>query len=201
MNRVVTENVGTLDEDYIRYRTIDVTSAGGPAGQSPAENIWASRSQDSGQLGQQASFLNEGLFSLVAFGNFDKVQADKLEDTINEADVYNYSAVQRGFEGGRLVYRYQVELQPKALIGYLAEYSQLVGVDHKGQLDTSNYADAQPVQATFSVDVLSRELKSIEYANTGRVEQFSGYGLKRAIDVPSGVISISGLQRLLQPSR
>jgi hypothetical protein len=200
-NQVVTENIGTPDEDYIRYRTIDITGANGKTDASAAENVWASRAKSGGQFPQQASFLNEGLLNAVAFGNFDGDQAGTLKQTIDELGIYSYSSVSRKFENGRLVYKYQVEFNPAALVDYLVEYSLLLGIDHKGQLDPANYKDAQPVQTVFTVDVLSRELVSIEYANTGRVEEYNGHGLKRPIEVPAETIAIAELQKRLQAAQ
>ncbi len=195
-NKVATENIGTPDEDFLRYRSIDVSSGGQPANTSEAVNVWASRS--GGEGGQHASFLTEGIFGIVAFANFDKNQAGALLQTINESGLYKYASVEKKFEDGRLVYKYQMQLQPVALINYLAHYSALLGVDHHGQLDAKNYAGAQPVQVALTVDVLSRQLRSIEYTDSGRVENYSGYGLTRNIEVPTETISITELQRRLQ---
>jgi hypothetical protein len=199
-NEVTTENIGTPSEDYIRYRTIDVSS-GGQTDVSTAENIWASKSSQEKGADQQVNFLTEGLFGIVAFGNFDKNQAGTLRNSIDESGLYQYSSVDKKFESGRLVYTYQIEMTPANLINYLAGYSLLLGVDHKGQLDPKNYAGAQPVKVAVSVDVLSRQLRSIEYTDSGRVERYSGFGLKRAIEIPSETISITELQRRLQPAQ
>lgn len=198
-SKIVTENIGTPGKDYIKYRMIDVQSDGQGAGNS-AENVWASRAEE-GKSGQQANFLNQTLFGLVAFGNFDKDQAEALKATAEQAGIYNYSAVDKGFENGRLVYRYNMEIQPSNLISYLAKYSLLLGVDHNGQLNPQNYVNVQPVKAIFTVDVLSRELTSIEYTNTGRTELYNSFGLKRPIEIPTETISIDALQRRLQSSQ
>jgi hypothetical protein len=199
-SRVITENIGTPEIDYIKYRTIDVPQSSGQGDVSAAENVWASKSHDD-EGGQQTSFLNEGLFGIVVYGNFNQQQANSLKDLIDEREVYQYSSVSKTFESGRPVYKYQMELLPYSLIGYMSEYAGLLGVDDRGQLDPENYKDAPAVKATFTVDVLSRQLTSIEYEDTGRVEQYNSFGLKRAVESPSDTIPLEELQRRLQPGQ
>ena len=198
-NRVVTENIGTANTDYIRYRAIDISSGSGQTDTSVAENIWASRSADEGT--QQTNFLNEGLFGVVPFGNFEKNQVNLLRDMIDKNEIYKYTSLDRKFENGRVIYKYEIEFLPSNLVEYLAEYAKLIGVDAKNQLNPESYVGAQPVMITIKVDLFSRELKSIEYSDTGRVEEYSSFGLKRMIEIPSETISITELQQRLQLSQ
>lgn len=199
-SRVVTENIGAADADYIRYRSIDVAMSGQPTDVSNIENIWAKR-ENGQKAANQSSFLDEGVFGIVPFANLSEPEAQVLAGFAQSQNVYNFTSHERKFENGRPVYVYQVQFLPEALVGYLAQYADKAGVGDKAQLNPSNYKDVPPVKVEFKIDVVSRQLISIEFKDTGRVELYQGHGLTREIEIPSDTIPITELQKRLQNVR
>jgi hypothetical protein len=199
-NRTVIENISTTNDYYVRYKEIDIINSELNLDTAAVEGVWASQ-PGGGPINQQTNIINQGLIGLVGFGNFNQADSDFLKDTIDEKEVYKYTSVNKKFEDGRLVYVYNVEILPAAWFGYMAEYVKLMGLDDQGQLESGGLDGAPAFTVELKVDVLSRQLLSIENKSTGVIEQYGGFGLKRQIEIPQGPISVSELQQRLQVSQ
>jgi hypothetical protein len=194
---VTTETVGTAKTDYVRY-----VSAEGAEELSVAGNldkvigVWGKREPDTG-LGESATFLNEAVFSIVPFGNLTPDGRSELLNMILEKNVYDIKTGSKNFEEGRYVYSYQVSLDPKAYVEILAKYVELTGIGDNSQLDAANYENSPPVILEMKVDILSRQLMSIQYLATGRTEKIVSRNLYRDVKTPSETIPFDELQSRL----
>lgn len=198
---VETETIGTNDSDYVRYT--EIKEAGGDDGTGGLGDLigtWAERNDsDSPAPGGNLTFFNEGLFSIIPFGNLDKQSRSSLINLINKKNIYQYTSAERKFENGRLVYTYSLNINPSDLVEVLRSYMELTGNGEPDQLDPAEYENAPPIQIQVTVDVLSRQVSAINYPQN-RTENYSGYGLYRPVEIPSETIPIEDLQNRVRQS-
>lgn len=198
---VGTETIGTNNSDFVRYTGI--TEAGGEDGTGGLGDLigtWAQRNaNDSSNPADSLTFFNEGLFSIIPFGNMDKSSRETLIGMINDKNLYQYASAEKKLENNRLVYVYEFSINPADLVDVLRYYMELTGNGDPSQLDPLEYEGAPPIQILVKIDILSRQVSSIEYPQ-GRVENYSGYGLYRPVDIPSETIPIQQLQQRVQQS-
>ena len=194
---VQTETIGTNTSDYVRYTAIkEAGGEDGTGGLGDLIGTWAKRSDssDSSMPGEGLTFFNEGLFSIIPFGNLDKQARETLLGLMNEKNLYKYTSAEKKFENNRLVYVYSLNINPTDLVEVLRSYMQLSGNGDAAQLDPAEYEGAPPIAIRATVDVLSRQVVSIEYPQ-GRLENYSGYGLYRPVNLPTETIPIEQLQQ------
>lgn len=196
---VTTETIGTNNADYVRYT--DIKEAGGDDGTGGLGDLigaWAQRN-DNGEAvpGGNLTFFNEGLFSIIPFGNLDKESREGVLSLIESKNLYQYTSAERKFSDGRLVYDYSFNINPTDLIEVLKYYMDITGNGDPAQLDPAEYENAPPIQIIVTVDVLSRQVTAIQYPQ-GRIENYSGYGLYRPVEIPSETIPIEQLQQRAQ---
>ncbi|HYF97256.1 MAG TPA: hypothetical protein VD947_04450 [Patescibacteria group bacterium] len=194
---ITTDTIGTKTADYVRYS--DVAGAEGLPGAERLNDllgVWAKR-QSNPANGEQLTFLNETIFNVMLFGDLDNEQKTKLEELIYKSNLYQYSSAEKRLENKRLVYVYDVSINPEDLVTVIQEYVRLTGVADADQFDPAQYKGVPPVKVQLTIDVFSRQLQKIEYS-TGRVETYSGQNLFRPDNIPEQTIPIDELQKKLQ---
>ncbi len=203
---VKTESIGTQNEDYTRYISIDTKEKNAAGKQIEFNNIvgiWAK--SDEPQSGQKSSarYLNESLLGIIPAANLEADQRKDLLRLIDEKKVFDidFSTVTQKWEKGRKVYTYSATIKPQSYIPMLQVFTKAVGLGEVEGLEQSNYEGVAPLEVKLGVDVLSRELIRVVYEGNGRVEDYSGYGLKNNIDIPGQTITASELQQRLQTLR
>ncbi len=202
-DKVVTESIGTLEADYLRYREIttpQMSANGKPINFSNVLNVWA-KGESSSLGGQSAAQLfNESVVGIVPFAKLNSETRKHLLNTIRDKDVYNtdYAKAVYKLEHGRPVYTYTVNVKPAAYIAMLKEFGHDLGLKQLDNVEPAAYAQRPAQQLEFKVDVLSRQLLSINYHGANRQETYSGYGLQKIVDIPSSTIPITELQNRLQ---
>lgn len=207
--KVVTESIGTLQDDYGRYTNIDTKEAG-PSG-TPLDfreilNIWGKSDQAASGQKNSASFFNDALIGniIVPVANLNGKDRQALLQQIAADKVYevDYSGVRREERNGRRVYVYPVSVHPKPYIVMMQKLTKDIGLGAVEGLDASSYEGASAIKLELTVDVLSRQLVQVTYPSSqnepGRQEEYTGYGLKMQIDVPKETIPLSELQERLQ---
>lgn len=194
--KVTTETLGTKETDYIRYKSIEVSGGKAP-NLSNIEGVWGKRGGNT-EKGQPASFLNEALLIAVPFGNLNTSQRAEVKNEISKVKLYDAAKTQTEFKNGRPVITYTTSLDPKSLVQVLSKYVEVTNVGTTAELNPQNYEGAEKIQIRLEVDVLTRHLKSIEFANSGRLETYRGYNLGKQIDLPKQTIGVDELQSRLQ---
>lgn len=195
---ITTDTIGTKNVDFVRYSKVE-----GAENLPGAENfekligVWAKKEADQAK-GEEATFLNESLFSIVPIGNLNPDAKEQLLRLINEKKIYEYKTAERKVENYRPVFTYTLSVNPTDLIEVLALYAQLTGAIDPGQFNPETYANAPAVTVQVTVDIASRNITSIKYGNSNRTENFSGYNLFRPITLPEETITIDELQQRLQ---
>lgn len=194
---VEVETIGTRDADYVRYNDVEVTGGRASGNFESILGQWAKR-ESNPQTGQAVSFLNDALFTAVPFGNLDSEQRREVINEIKRVNLYKYRDAKTVWQGGRPVIEYTLEVEPKALVQVLATYVKVTGAGSSAALDPAAYENAQQVRLRMSVDALSRHVKTIQFQNTERVENYAGYNMRRKVELPSKTIGIDELQSRLQ---
>lgn len=208
-NRVVTESIGTLSDDFARYVNIK-TAQKGESGKeldfSKIQNVWARSDQpQSGQF-TNARYFRQSLQGIVLFGNLPPAERAKLVDRIMREEIYktDFSKAELKFENGRQRYIYEVFIQPDKYVGLLNAYNEIIGLGGESNVDPEAYKNTPPVSLKLTVDVLSRQLVQITYANdeqTGRRETYSGHNGRYPLALPGQTISFSELQKRVEEVR
>lgn len=208
-NRVVTESIGTLNDDFARYLSIK-TSQKGESGKdldfSKIQNVWAKSDQpQSGQF-TNARYFRQSLQGIVLFGNLPPAERAKLVERIMREEIYktDFNKAELKFENGRQRYIYEVVIQPDKYVGLLNAYNEAVGLGGESNVDPEAYKNTPPVSLKLTVDVLSRQLVQITYANdeqTGRRETYSGHNGRYPVELPGQTISFSELQKRVEEVR
>lgn len=195
---VVTETIGTVDRDYVRYTEINVPQKQGQKDDfSDITGQWGKREKNE-EKSEQVTFLDEALFSIVPFGNLNDEQRLALLAEIQNADPYKYDRAERQFQDGRPIMVYSMNINTQSLVRVLAKYVELTGAGDASQLDPEQYENAPPLRVTFAIDIMSRHLRQIDFGGTGRTEEYAAYGLKREIKLPEQTIAVDELQSRLQ---
>lgn len=194
---VSTETIGTPQFDFVRYTAYKAGS--GFAGADRLNGLlgkWAKRQQDPSK-GQEVTFLDESLFGIFPYGYLNEGQRTQLLDTINQKNIYKYTAANRMMENRRPVYVYDMSINPADLVSVIRDYVKLTGANDSSQLDPLQYQGLGDVKVKVTIDILSRQITQIQYS-TGRTENYSGQNLYQPIDLPAGTIPVEELQRRLQ---
>ncbi len=194
---VTTETIGTPQQDYIRYKAIDAGTTLKADALHKVVGLWGAR--ETGANGR--SFFNEAVIGLVPFGNLKSQDRKALLGIMQSKQVYQYTKVTQKSEHGRPVFVYELSIAPGDLIEALASYARATGFGDATQLDPDEYAGMPPVKMNITIDALSRQLTSIEYTDSGRLERYHGTGLKAAVPRPAQTIPLADLQQRLQSSQ
>lgn len=191
--KVTTETLGTKDADHVRYVSIDVPEGSARTNFDNVLNVWGKREKDE-KSGRGVSFLNEGIFMIVPFGNLSVEQRKQLVSDINKAELYKYKEARKEFINGRPVMVYKMSVSPEKLVQIIANYVKLTGVGDDSELDPSQYEGSPPVNIEMTVDIMSRHLSNINFSDSKRSESYGPYGLSRPLTLPKDSIDINELQ-------
>lgn len=198
-DEVVTDAISTPNATYVRYLTIYTQQKGQngkPLDFSRAVNVW-SKSETS-STGQSIAQATLGTFPM---GSVTPEQRNILMHYIHNNKVYtvDYKKVKKQQLNGRQLYVYPVRISPKAYISLLKLYAPMVGLGNQvAAINTEDYSTATPIDATVSIDPLSRHIVKLSYqANPERMETYGGYGIIKIISLPEHTITSSELQKRL----
>lgn len=200
---VVTEEIGTVDRDYVRYVTIDTDEVGAdgePIDFSEIIGLWGISEVFSDEPEQGESF-NEAVLGVIPFASLPTSQQRELQQLALDTGVYRIDllGVTKQTVAGRPVYRYPVLLQPVAYIGYLKAVAAAMGLEQLETLDPATFASVPEVRFEVEVDVLSRRPTAFYYANaTDRAEVVRSYDVVETVAIPEEVIPAQELQQRIQ---
>lgn len=208
-SKVTTEVIGTTDRDYTRYADIETDQKGKdgkPIDVSDLEGVWAQSIEgDSKLLAQTALGLSSPFGALpVPIANLNpEARAEMLELIWNDG-VYqiDYSKVETLRENGRKQYVYPVEIQVILYANLMKQFAKKAGLSELDNLDPNSYSGSPPMELKLTVDVRSRHLVSVEFAESSEgkpyVQTYSAYDVPANVDIPERAISTIELQNRLQ---
>lgn len=199
----VTENIGTPTQDFVRYNSI-VTSQKGADGKpldfSKVLGVWGvTESPEDGQtVGQQ---YNQAVLGIIPTGNLTATQRRELVKQMKELHVYEYKVLEttRIWPFGRPNYTMQVTVTPVAYITMLKTFASQVGLNHLEDINPLDYASAQKLTFTVSVDGWTHQMTRADQSQGAKSEIISGRNLKKSLPAaPTDAISVDELQARLQ---
>lgn len=205
-SRVVTENIGTVTDDYVRYNHIETAQRkdnGDPIDFTSILNVWGLSGSNEDRITTDGELYNEAALGVVPFGMLNRDQRRQLLTKIDRDNIYDvdYENVDREIRNGRPVYTYKVSLDMEKYLELLKIFATFTGMNHMSNIDPASYADEDRLGFELSVDVWSRQLVHIKYGAGERQEKISGFNASHPILLPKDPISVQELQKRLQELR
>lgn len=196
---VTTESIGTPTADFVRYVSIATdqkSSSGSELDFSKVLGVWGKTEAGGSTSGE---LYNESVLGVIPIGNLPADKRKQLVALAEELDVYKveYENVKRGTLNGRPTYQYTVKVLPAAYVSLLKTYASMSGLTHLTDINPSSYENADSIEFELTVDVMTRRLASITYAN-GRKENYVSYGSTPQVNPPTEAVTVEELQSRLQ---
>lgn len=196
---VVTESIGTATGDFVRYRSINTDQKGANGNDLDFSRVLGIWGKTEGSESTSGELYNEMALSVIPLGNVPQSSRRKLMQIVSDLDVYKveYANVKRGTVNGRPSYEYTVKVNPEDYVTFLKAYAEAVGLTHLKNINPANYASADAIEFKVTVDVRTRRLSSVTYAN-GRQERYLSYGTHADVELPKDAVTVEELQSRLQ---
>lgn len=197
--KVVTESIGTPTSDFVRYKSIETDqkgSSGNALDFSQVLGMWGKTEADGKTTGE---LYGENTLGVIPVGNLSAENRQKLLSLASELDVYKveYENVKHGVVNGRPAYEYKVKVSPESYVTLLKAYANLVGLTQLKDINPKNYANADSIEFTVTVDLRTRRLATVIYQG-GRQENYLSFGSKIDVDTPKDSIAVQELQQRIQ---
>jgi hypothetical protein len=188
------EGIGTAGADYQHYLLIDrpAGSGKGKPNYGKVYGMWL-KSGDS----SSAQLINSNLFGPFLFGNLNADQRKGIVDQLKTAYGINFASVKSKTEHGRRTYTYNVNLSLKKYVLAAQQYAQIYNLPVASQINPGNYTDSDKVSVVVSIDALSAQIRSIVYKSNNTIENYSGYGILAAINLPKNTVSSDQFQKAI----
>jgi len=198
---VVSETIGTPTADYTRYLDIKTDQKkrdGGKMDFSKVLNVWSKSGGSTAQLFTQAVFgssLPVGGMG-VPLGNLPAETRERLMKQVRDDVVYqtDFNKVKKERAGGRLLYTYDVSLQPVAYVAMVKSFAQSIGQHGLDQINPADYKGQQPFKLKITIDVRARQVVTVTADEGGAKQTYSGYGVPVQIELPEDKETISSAE-------
>jgi hypothetical protein len=196
---IVTEQISNRSSDVVRYQRIETSqknAAGKPIDVSKVVGKWAKLTEGTAFNNSVSSGLfDQSLLGVVPIANLNPATRNELLQTIQDDEVFAYELdkVQTKTRDGRKVYEYPVTIKPAAYVAMMQQFGKLVGATQYDELDPATYANAAALQATFVVDVASRQLREVTQSSGGRTEEYRAFGVAQNLAVPRTTLTAAEL--------
>lgn len=194
--KVVTETIGTPQDNYARYTSIQSPVKVDVSG---VQNVWSREKLVVG-AGQNQSVFSEGLFSSIPFADLNQQQRAEIVKFIKEQDVYDvdYRGAKYVERAGKQGIEYTVQVNLQSYIETLKKIDSMMGLKQLEGVDTSQYAGAEPAQLVIVNSIDGRQLLEVTYTGSPRKETYSSYGARIKVDIPEAKIQRSELEQQIQ---
>lgn len=203
---VKTESVGTLDKTYTKYTEIktDKKSKDGKLlSFKDVLNVWAESTgeNESAQLLPQAA-LGLALPLGAVPMPIGQLTPEKREDIVNEMrnrTLYqtSYDKVKKEHKDGRLLYTYDVAMQPVLYLKIMKSFAEASGLKNLDSIDPNDYAGRESLKLQLTIDARSHQLVKVANTSLGYEQHYSGYGITADPGIPAKAISQTELQKRL----
>lgn len=202
--KVVNEMLGTPTVDYTRYVDIKTNQKkrdGTPMDFSQILGVWAKGQNNAGQFFSQALFGSSLPVGGVAvpIANLPKHARAELMRQIRNDIVYqvNFAKVKKERKDGRLLYSYDVDIQPVAYVALVKRLAQLVGLHNLDEVDPASYRGQKAFKLKVTVDAHARHVVAIASRDGDQRQTYSGYDVPVQVSMPEDAISGAELQKRL----
>ncbi|HET9850539.1 MAG TPA: hypothetical protein VFP35_02880 [Candidatus Saccharimonadales bacterium] len=186
------ETIGTENGDYQHYRQIK-KPGGDNAKYQKIYSLWLKN----GGAGGVPQSVNDSLFGAVLFGNLDEAQRTKLMPLLKNSYKVNFAGVDTAHAGSRRVYIYRAVLSLKKYALAAQAYAKAEGLGAASLINPADYGDNDQLNITLTVDVLSRQVRRIDYPARGLSQKYSGYGLQANIQPPAHTVNAGQFENVV----
>lgn len=201
--KVVTENIGTPNDDYVRYTDIvaqQKSVSGGALDFSQVVNVWGKAQQEDGDK-TSGQLYSQSVLGVIPTGNLTATQRAEVIKIMKEQGSYEYKLRDTKRTGllQRPTYVFDVTVKPIAYIAALKQFAAYSGLNQLEEINPDDYASAQPVQFSMSVDGWTHQLISFTQVAGGRTEATGSRNIKKLTpQEPTKTISVDELQTRLE---
>jgi hypothetical protein len=191
------ESIGTPTDTYQHYVQIKQSSKTGKKSPdySKVYSLWL---KNSGSNQHETQLFSNAVYSAMLFGKLQLSQRNQTVGYLKDAYHVDFAQVKKESVNGRKTYSYNVKLGLRNYAKAANFYAKSLGLPNAGQINPSNYKPTDEVSLVFSVDVLSRQAKSIKYLSSGSSEKYSTYGVVPNFKPPAHTVSYNTLQKTVQ---
>lgn len=195
--KVVTETIATPNVNFARYTSIQTsekTPNNQPLDFGSALNIWSKQDVTAG-----GGTFSEALYGLFPLSFIQGNQRQQIVKDMQKNKVYEIKpdSLKKRHQNGHLIYDYTIVVNPEQYVKSLKAVDAASGLNQLKDVDTSQYANAQPIEVQVSIDARAQQLVSITYPGDARKEEYSGYGIFNPPTLPENAILQTELQEKL----
>jgi hypothetical protein len=196
-SRIKIESIGTPTDTYQHYVLIDQSSKTGKKkpDYSKVYSLWL---KNSGNQQADAQLFNSTIFSAVLFGNQSPAQRSDTTKKLKNAYHVNLNNVKKESFGGRKTYTYDVKIGLKNYSEAVNFYTKSLGLPSSTQIKSDNYKPTDEVAVKFSIYVLSKQLRKVEYTSNGPAETYTTYGVMTNFEPPTRTVGYQTLQKAVE---
>lgn len=195
-SKLTLETIGTINDDYQRYSHIERPHS--TKTQKDYQSIYDSWLKNGGQEGGQGQIVGNTVFSAVLFGDFDSTTRGQLFGELKKAYHINFAKTNKHGDMHRRTYVYHATIQLQQYAKAAHDYASALGLPLATQINPNNYQPTDVLDVNITVDVLSREIKRIDYPSQNFTENYSGQGNVPNIKLPSKTVSASSFQNTIK---
>lgn len=203
---IKTESVGTIDKTYTKYTSIKTdkkSKDGKPLSFKDVLNVWAESTEgnESAQLLPQAA-LGLALPLGAVPMPIGQLTPEKRQDVVNEMrnrTLYqtSYADVKKEHKDGRLLYTYDVAMQPVLYLKIMKSFAEASGLKNLENIDPNDYAGRSSLELQLTIDARSYQLVKVANKSLGYEQRYTGYGISANPVIPEKAISQTELQERL----
>lgn len=194
--RTVIINIGTPSTDYSSVSAIYTTQRnkkGQLMNYSPVIGIWSKNTPGGKNATDGQVFTAALLGSIIPVGHVTPSQRAQLLSYIKQKKLYGFVGnVDKHSTSGRMQFTYRVNVNLQSLATLLHQFGTDLGLKLPAVVTTG--VDQETTTANITVDVLSRHLVSVSYIGSQTNEQFSTFGTKLSVNIPTKTIPLSQLE-------
>lgn len=200
---VVTEGLGTTNDDFQRFVRVERPNEGPDAPNYNAVlNTWV-RINDTGEANQPKaapSILLRSLLGPVLTGNLQPEQRRELVRFIEENNVYkmDFDKATKKSQAGHSVVVVEGTLQLQPYAQALSKFAKYMGLPGRETIDAQQYSPTDSLKIQFIIDERSRQILAIDYLDQNISEEYDGHGISSQVDAPEKSINATEFQNKLQ---
>lgn len=200
--KVISEVLGTKDQNFIRYRQLDAPSTNGARDFSEVVGRWAVEDVGDGSNVQSAALRDAIIGSVygLPFANVSPAERQELVNFMKDNEVYSadFNATSILNRDGKTYYQYAVTTNVSAYIAMIQKLDAMIGLNQLQQLQPSDYESEPDVEIVMVIDPKARQLVELTYKQVGQQERYSGYGARIVNELPEPELSRQELEGKIQ---
>jgi hypothetical protein len=204
------EVIGDNTADYNRYtqiKTEEVGATGKKIDGTKLVGLWAKSATAQGGGDTTHKLLARAVLGIDLIGSapipiadFTSAQRDKLITLMHDSEVYqvDYKHVAKSRKDGRLMYTYDVTMQPIAYVRLMKQFAKEAGMKELESVEPNGFHDAQKIVVKMTVDVHAHRLVTVGFEASGFVQSYTYYDIPMTVGIPAKTMSYDDLQKRLQ---